>query len=315
MAPINQLADFMRQIPEKISEWSVELMVMVYELCTNLILKTPLWIFDNQWFEETTYQFSLLSIGLVSILTILEAMKRMLSGILGKKYKPMDMKDIMKRWFLVAGVTTAVPFLFQKAFQILNWISEQLISMGVSNMRDIPSPDALNLFDIITLGIFDFILVGTVVPVLWKNGRRFFDIMVTGITTPFALTAWIFDSYRHLYNQWWNNLKHLSLVQVFYAFFLLVIGLFLFGTGSPDSFIGLIIKLLVVIGGFSRLISPPKMIKKHMDNKGGFDEVLGELKTITRSVKNNMKESKQIAGKPKGWAKKAWKFTKSKINK
>lgn len=302
----NSVTEWFKALPQNIAEWSVELMATLYELCTTLILKTPLWIFDNEWFHNTTYQFSLFSVGIVSILTAVEAIKRMLSGFrLRNLRSTMDLKTILRRWFLVAGTVTAVPYVFQKAFQGLNYISEKLISMGGDTLRVTSLPESIKMFDVITLVLFDVILIATIVPVLWKNGRRFFDIMVLGVASPFALTAWIFDSYRHLFKQWWDSLKHLSLVQIYYALFLLILGWFIFGVPTPDTFTGLIIKLLVVVGGFARMVNPPRLVSKHLDSGGGFDEVFsGKIKETVRGVKKNWETTKTVFSGPKGWAKK-----------
>lgn len=275
-----------KNLPHNIAEWSVELMAKLYELCTSLVLKTPLWLFDNEWFNNTTYKFSLISIGIVSILTSIEGIKRMFPRKF-KRNNPMGLKDIAKRWFLVAGIMTATPWLFQKAFQGLNFISETLIKMGADNMRDIAFPEKIKLFDVFILIAFDALLISTIVPLLWKNGRKFFDIMILGVSTPFALSAWIFDSYRGWYNQWLSNLKHLSLTQVYHSLFLLALGWFIYGVPTPSDFTGMILKLLVVIGGFNRLQSPPRLISGYLDNGGGFDEVLdGARKTIDKTKRN-----------------------------
>lgn len=280
------------ELPGKIANISVDLMAKLYDLCASLILKTPLWIFDNEWFKNTTHQFSMFALGIVTVFTVGEAIKRMLSGFKKKKKPAMEMKDIMKRWTIVSAVLTSVPFIFQKTFQALNHVSEKVISMGVSTMQSVAVPEVINTFDVIVLVLFNIALIGTVIPVLWSNGKRFFDIMVLGVIAPFALTAWIFDSYRHLFNQWWDSLKHLSLVQVYYAIFLLILGWFIFGIPTPDTFTGVITKLLVVIGGFARMTNPPKIFSRNMDILGeGLDS---SFKGSVNKTKDNFKKSARI---------------------
>ncbi|WCS69043.1 hypothetical protein Goe17_01840 [Bacillus phage vB_BsuM-Goe17] len=309
--------EFLSDMPHHLAEMSVHLMSWLYELCASLILKTPLWLFSNEWFENTTYLFSLLALGVVSVLTVVESVKLMLSRGKKKRSGPMDFKTIMKRWGIVAGIITATPFLFQKVFQGLNKISDALISMGASTMNNIALPMHISGWDVFSLLIFDVILISTIVPVLWKNGRRFFDIMVLGVTSPLALTAWIFDPYRHLFQQWWSRLKHLSLVQVYYALFLLILGWFIFGVPTPTDVLGLIVKMLVVIGGFTRMTSPPRIIMKHLDNGGGFDEVYkgdGRNDTVQK-VKRNFQDSATILMKPSSAIYVGYKRVKDKLKK
>lgn len=296
----DKFMEWVHNIPTNIASFSVNLMGDLYHLCTDLIFKTPLWIFDNDWFKNTTYQFSLFSIGIVTVLTVVEAIKRMLSGIGKKKRTSMELKDIVPRWFLVSGALTVFPYLFQKAFQGLNFISEMINSMGADTIKAVAIPESLKMFDVLTILVFDVILIASVVPILWKNGRRFFDIMLLGVSAPFALTAWIFDSYRHLFKQWWENLKHLSLVQVYYALFLLMLGWFMFGTPTPDTFSGMLIKMLVVVGGFARMVDPPRLVSKHLDDGGGFDEVFSKnINKTRRGLLKNAKLVRDIVQAPK----------------
>lgn len=305
---VDATAKWIYELPQNGGELTALLMGWLYELCASLILKTPLWIFNNQWFENTTYMFSAVALGAVTVLTVIESIKQMLTGLYGKrKMKPMEMHTIAKRWFVVAGVTTIAPWLFQKAFQILNFVSDVLIGMGADTMKVYSEVENLTTLDVVTLMIFDIILIGTIIPVLWQNGKRFFDLMVLGVTAPLALTAWIFDPYRHLFNQWWHSVKELSLVQVYYALFLLVLGLFLFGVPTPPDFLGMVAKMLVVIGGFARMCHPPRLVTKHID-VGNKQDI--QTKRAIKKIFGNYIESKTLIGKPIGLAKKA--FTKPK---
>ncbi|UPI12699.1 hypothetical protein [Bacillus phage SBSphiJ4] len=308
---VSKVNEFLSDLPHNIAEMSVHLMSWLYELCATLILKTPLWLFNNEWFENTTYLFSLLAIGIVSVLTVIESVKLMLSRGKKKRSGPMDFKLIMQRWGIVAAAMTGIPFCFQKAFQGLNKISDVLISMGASTMDAIALPTHISVWDVCSLVLFDVVLISTIVPVLWQNGRRFFDVMVLGVTAPLALTAWIFDPYRHLFQQWWNNLKHLSMVQVYYALFLLILGWFIFGVPTPKDVVGIVVKMLVVIGGFTRMTSPPRLIAKHLDNGGGLDEVYGGDKNDTiKKVQRNFKDTAKILMKPSSAAQTVYKRVK-----
>lgn len=303
---INWFGEFVKLIkdlPLQIGNMSADLMAWVYELCADLILKTPLWLFSNDWFNHMTLLFSSVALGAVAVLTVIEAIKRMFSGVKDGKRPmvkaPMEFKTIIKRWAVVAGLTTVVPFLFQKSFQLLNYISDILISMNGKTMATTALSETFGTLDIIALIAFDAVLIGTVIPVLWQNGRRFFDLLVLGITTPLALGAWVFDSKRHLFDQWWKNVKHLSLVQVYHSLFLLVLGWFIFGIPTPVDFTGTVIKLLVVIGGFARMQNPPRLIAQHLDSGGGLDEITKKpLKGTRQKILSNFAFSKSAVMSP-----------------
>lgn len=309
---INWFGEFTKLIenlPKAIGQMSADLMAWVYQLCSDLILKTPLWLFDNEWFFNMCHLFSAVALGAATVLTIIEGIKRMLSGVKdGKKSlvsAPMQFSTIIKRWSLVAGLTAVVPYVFQRAFQFLNFLSEKISSLGGDTMKAAALSTTFSTVDVIALIAFDVVLISTVIPLLWQNGRRFFDLLVLGVVTPLALVAWVFDSYRHLFNQWWSNLKHLSLVQVFHSLFLLIIGWFIFGIPTPTDFTGTVIKLIVVIGGFGRMTNPPNIIAKHLDNRGGMDEITGnKKKNAITTVMKNLAFSKKAVMSPIGLLKK-----------
>jgi len=303
---LTTIREWWDNLPHDIAQGSVNLMAWLYELCSDLILKTPLWIFDNEWFENTTYMFSLFSISLVSVLTILEGIKRMIPMFnkKGKKAQPMELKTIMKRWFFVAGISTAMPYIFQKGFQLLNKVSDIISGMGAKTLANVALPSSISTFEVVTLVLFDVVLISTIVPILWKNGRRFFDLMMLGLISPLALTAFIFDNYKSYYTQWLENVKHLSLVQVYYSLFLLVLGWMIFGLPTPTTFTGLILKLLVTIGGFSRLSQPPKIVARHLDSGGGFDEVYAPAKATVSKTARNFKDTIDIIRRPTSVVKK-----------
>jgi len=77
-----------------------------------------------------------------------------------------------------------------------------------------------------------------------------------------------------------------------------VIGWVLFGTPTPASFTGFILKLLVTIGGFSKLSSPPVFVKRHLDNGGNFDEVYKPAKATMSKTVRNFKDTVEIIRKP-----------------
>lgn len=282
------------ELPKKLTKWAIDGMSEIYELITSLILKTPLWLFENEWFHNTTYKFSLIAVVAVSIITAFEGIKRMLPKWTKKPQETTDLKEIIKRWFLVSCGITAVPWVTYESFKGLNFISEILINMGKDDIKSISLTEAVKPFDVLILLIFNILLILSAIPILWQNGRRFFDILVLTAISPFALSAWVFNSYKSYFNQWWNNLKHLSLVQVYYALYLLILGWFIYGVPTPSSLVGLLTKMLIVIGAFSRMQNPPTIIAHKLDRGGGFDEVLGSGKKTMDNIKRNIEFTKGI---------------------
>lgn len=288
---LNGLNEWIKTLPQTIEQFSMDLISNIFTLVGNLILKTPLWIFDNQWFNNNTYLFSMVSIGLVTVLTTIEGIKR----ILNKKH--IDIKTIMKRWFWVAGLNTIIPFLFISTFRILNTISDKIINLN-GNIINSTAQNTTTPFDLFVMVVFSLVLVGITIPTLMTNARRFFDLITLGITAPLALTAFIFDPYKHLFTQWWSNVKHLSMVQVIYAFYIMIIGLFIYGIPTPNDTMGVIFKFLLVIGGFMRLMNPPQFMSRLLDNGGSIGNEFANVKNVKNNITSKFTDTMRIIKSP-----------------
>lgn len=288
---MSNVIDWIKNIPEHIANFSVNLIADVYNLTSQLILKTPLWLFDNQWFENTTYLFSILAIGVVTILTMIEGFKRKFQK------KSVDVATIGKRWFFVAGLTTIIPFIVYNFFKLLNYLSDLIIGIGSHTMKN-PIMDSLTAFDVFVLLVFSVALIVIAIPTLLKNARRFFDILLLILVSPLALVGYIFEPYNHLYKQWWENLKRLSLVQTVYAFFLLIIGLLIYGLPTPDDVWGALFKFLIVLGGFFRLMNPPQFVQKYLDPGEGIDQTVGkQWNAVKEGFSKHVAKGKTVIGK------------------
>lgn len=257
---INDILDWFNHLPENIVQMSINLMAWLYEMITKLVLTTPLWIFKNAWFVDTTMTFSMISVAIVVVLSLIEIIKSMYNH---KKIHFTKFSDVLKRLPIATAGAGFAPFLFVSVFNVLNKITHAITEIGRSEIvgTEVTVYDwtGLNLFAI--LG-FDIVLIGLIFPIFLHNGVRFFNLMSLGVMTPFALSAWIFDSYRHYFSKWWKNVKHYSLIQLTYAIFICIIGLFIFGTRNiaPTDPQTLILKLCVVCGGLFQLSHPPSFV-------------------------------------------------------
>lgn len=260
----NTIVDILKwffALPEGVAQLSATLLTKVYELLM-LILHTPLFIFNNSYIKDTSLVFATTSILIVTILTSIELIKKMLL----KKHT--DFKDIIKRWSLAVVGSGFAPFLFEQSFNLLNIISKAITQIGVSeiNSEAVVNYLKMSVFNTHLLIAFDLIILALMIPIFLQNGRRFFDLMCLAAITPLALTAWVFDDYRHYFNKWWNQVKALGSVQLVYSTFVCLFGIFIFGTRNVVDGGGLILKLLISIGGLYRFANPPRFIKEKLDN-------------------------------------------------
>src|SRR5690606_22047794 len=126
------------------------------------------------------------------------------------------------------------------------------------------------------------VLIALLIPILLQNGRRWWDLMCLAAVSPFALASWIFDRHEHFFNQWWSNVKRLSLVQLVYALFILMLGLFIYATRfmSPDAWL---IKILIISGGLFRLANPPQFVTNYARG-GDIESMYGDMKGSAKRV-------------------------------
>jgi len=112
--------------------------------------------------------------------------------------------------------------------------------------------------------------------------------------SPLAGVCWVFNPLNHYFRQWWSSLKSLSLVQLVYAAFLLLLGLFIYGVPTPHDFYGFVTKLLIIIGAFARLKNPPLFIKRHLDQGGTLGDVYNEGAKARKGFIKDMKSGKGV---------------------
>ena len=270
--------NWLKNLPENITQLSVNLLTKLYELLM-MILQTPLFIFNNSYIKDTTMVFASSSIFIVSILTVIELIKRML------KKKHTDFKEIAHRWSLAVIGSGFAPFLFEQTFNLLNIATKAITKIGASeiNAESMMTYMKMSGFNTILLIGFDLVLIAIMIPLFLQNGRRFFDLMCLSAITPLALTAWVFDDYRHLFHKWWHQVKSLGSVQLVYSVFICILGVFIFGTRNVIDPGGVFFRLLIGLGGLYRLANPPQFVKSRLDQG---EDIVGMSKSMWKTAKN-----------------------------
>lgn len=263
-ATMSKIIVFFQSLPHNMVYYTNVLTGKVFEWLLWL-LQTPLFIFNATNIHNTSLVFSGISVLIVTILTIIEGVKRML------KVKHTDVKRIYNRYFVALAGAGIAPILFEKSFALINTLVRAVGQIGGkeanANLPPVdfsPLDSASEWLSALGLIAFDITLVAVLIPVLLQNARRFFDLMVLCAITPLALTAWIFDDYRHMFSTWWTNVKKMSMTPLVYSIFVCMIGLLIFGTHAT-TWSGLFMKLIIIIGGLYRMQHPPSFLKREMD--------------------------------------------------
>jgi hypothetical protein len=259
---------------------SHDLFIGIYQFLTNNVLATPIFIFNNPAVQSQIATFSGSSMFIVTILYMYQAIKRMIKQKKGQSDEPKfrigDWK-ILKRYFIAMGASGAIPFLFSTGFKVINVLIKLLSGIGVNNMKDFNLFDSISLtsggllgLDTLLFLLFDGVLIGLLIPICLQVGRRWFNLMcLTGIA-PLSLSAWIFDDTKDYFDMWWRSVKKLAQSQLVIAFYICVMGLFIFGTTVSGA--SVFPSLLLIIGGMFSLIDPPTFVRNKMNHFDNIDD-------------------------------------------
>ncbi len=242
---------------------------------SNVILATPIFLFDNEWLSQMIFKTSLFSAGTVTVLTMIEGIKRMLN----LHYTPL--KQVLLRFPVALTVSAFSPYLFVKGIETLNALT-QLILKFFKTQFGVTGETKLLLggeIDILFLLLFTVVFLIMSVPIILYNGRRWFDLLALAITTPLAMTAWVFKSFNHFFSKWSNTLVNLSLVQLIYAAFFTILSFIMFAVPFPPTFEGSIAKLIIMAGGMWRLAYPPQFVRSMVDKGESSLTMINQLKS------------------------------------
>lgn len=283
---ISAAIDWLKEIKTHIYEFSIDVFAFVFEMLMVVGLQTPSFIFNNSFTMSTTQIFSIISITIIILLTIFESLVQMGSKVTKQQYTKFT--DIMKRLPIAVGVAGFAPFLFEFCFKMINKLTRGISKIGGdilsgSSLKEIVS---LSGVDVLGMLLFDFVALGLLIPILLQSGRRWWDLFTLSAVSPLAFTAWIFDRHRHLHSQWWNTIKRLSMVQLVFATFITLMGVFLYSARfiSADMWV---YKILIILGGLYRIANPPQFVKAYSrgeDTTGVFDAYTKTFKGVYDTV-------------------------------
>jgi hypothetical protein len=238
------------------------LLKWIYSIVSSVVLWTPEFLFNNDWFSATTGKFSIISIAIVIIFTMIEGIKK----ILRMKHTPF--RDILKKLPISLAVSASCPFLITNGVHWLNKLTHLIMNLS---KEEIGSNDVLGVLttaglafeplNILLMLVFAILFLALCVPMTFFHAKRWFDLLCAGVLTPFMMSCYLFNNTEHLFRQWLSTIKGAALKQLVYAGFVSILGLLMFATPNPTTFAGVLSKLIIMLGGCYRLAFPPNFVK------------------------------------------------------
>jgi hypothetical protein len=235
------------------------LMVWIFKT-VSMIIYTPVFLFDNEFFHSLIRTFAGISIGVVTLGSMVEGLKRVL-GWSGSSFK-----QILLRLPIMIAICGFAPFGFIKAIEAMNSISNGIFAIGTNILGNSTQSDIWTFsllsdhFETLAFLLFILLYIALLIPMMLNHGKRWFSMIALGILTPFAMLGYVFDSFKSLHHNWWTSLKSLFLVQIIYSIFVTILSLLMFAVPFPTTVEGAFAKMLVILGGLYMLAVPPTFV-------------------------------------------------------
>lgn len=294
---IGDMFEWFGKLDDHIIDFTMKLLGWVYQFLSDFILQMPVFLFSTNWFYTLSLIFCVISVFLTIILSITEGIK----AIIDKPYT--DISRIIKRFPIALVGAGFAPIAFEKVLGYLNTASTQIIEAG----RSIIATNlygtgklTLSLIDAFALLAFDIAIIAMLFPLFMNMARRWFDILALGTLTPLATICWVFKDHEGYFHKWWDSIKKLSMMQLYYATFTTIIGILILGVHNSETFGSLIVKIGIVIGGLWRMINPPQEFKKHVDTSGDIKDIVKQTKDKL-SLGKERKQMEEVINNIKGF--------------
>lgn len=305
---IDKVIEWFKYFRENVAQLSIDFMTWAYEMISNVVLHTPLFLFDSSWFRDNIATFTGLSLALSIVLSMSEGFQRMLGHLFKSKVSKApsnrtDLKRISKRIPLAIAGSALAPLFFLYLFKGINGLTDIIVNIGRSQMGG--EIDKINFTNVswtelvVFLG-FDIALLFFMIPIFLQNFRRWFDLLCMGVLTPLALSCWVFKAHEHHFHNWAESIKKNSLTQLTYAVFLLLIGTLMLSTKAPETNMEAMIKLGVCVGGLWRMSNPPAIMRRYVDtgtDLGGMWKGAGEALIPNPIIKQVVKRFRGLKAK------------------
>lgn len=260
----------------------------IFEDVMQYILFTPFDFFISNTATSILMKMGIFSAGLVTVLAMAEGFKRMLS--IG--YTPMA--QVFMRYPLALIVSALAPTMFYYAGVITNTLVKVMGSItgssldGVDYFSSLLHETAYHTYEAALTFVLLIILIFYFFKVMLYHAVRWFGLIFNMVTTPIAMTAYMFSSYENVASSWLQDSVSKFLVVVVHSFFLGLIAVILYapnvvnGNTAGDTFWETFIRIMISIGGLHMMMKPPAWITKWFDKGKDIKQSTGVTRKVIR---------------------------------
>ncbi|MEH7451460.1 hypothetical protein [Gottfriedia acidiceleris] len=278
-----------KQTLDQLNEWSnkysdkdpLKSVIMALFSLLEKVIYTPVFLFNNSYFTNLLLKFGALSMGLVTSLTMVEGIKKILNK------STMSYRQLIQRLPLVMALVGFSPLLIVEGMKLLSYLTNLILLFGVSltdNVNPLGKHPVTGLMDTILYGAFVLLFGYNLVPILLQHGRRWFNVLALTLLTPIAMLGYLFPSFKVFHQKWWSSLKKSYLSQLYYSSFLSILNIIMFGISTPDNYQGMFSKLLILLGGIHLFSQPPGFLNSYMQSG---PDTMRSVAQVQRSLVTN----------------------------
>lgn len=246
----------------------------IFDDMLKYILFTPFEMFKSVATVSITMKLGFVASGLVTILAIIEGMKRSMS----LQYTPL--RTIAMRYPIAIAVTGFAPLMFYYAGMGVN----ELVSLigiladanigGASVYMNKWQGVGASIFESFMTFLFLIALFFYLMKAFMYHGIRWFGLILNCIMTPFVMLSYMFKSFDHTAGAWMKDTLSKYGMQVVHSLFLSLIAIIMYTPNlvPPDSsiaaFNSFLVRLMMAVGGLHMMMSPPAWMKSLLTTGG-----------------------------------------------
>lgn len=145
--------------------------------------------------------------------------------------------------------------------------------------------------------IMFIVLLVYIIRLLIYHASRWFGLLFNMITTPIAMTAFVFRAYENVANEWFKDTLAKFLIVIIHSLIMAIIVILLhapvnFQAAGADAFFNnTMVRLIIAIGGLHMLLHPSKWFMKWFNG-----ENLPSSKQIVRRTARLIAQVKGFRG-------------------
>lgn len=246
----------------------------IFDDMLKYVLFTPFEMFKSVAVVSIVIKMGIVSGGLVTILALIEGLKRTLS----LSYTPM--RTILMRYPIALAVSGFAPILFYYAGMGVN----EMVSL-IGKLADVNiGGDAIymnkwhqlggSIFESFMTFFFLIALFFYLMKAFLYHGARWFGLILNCVTTPVVMLSYVFKTYDHVARGWLKDTLSKYGMQVVHSLFLSLIAVILYTPNllPPDgglaAFNSFLVRLMLSVGGLHMMMNPPAWLKNAISNAG-----------------------------------------------